>query len=234
MSSFVYIWSNISTNQKYIGVHKGTPDDGYICSSKTMLEDYHKNSNIFERTIVAYGTFDEMYELESKMLREVDAAKNPQYYNQSNNNGKFYMTRMPESGKEKLRQKALGRPSPTKGISNPEQRERFLKNNPMKNPEIAAKVAAKLKGRPSPFRGIKYKLPKPVRYGKDGRKKTIWFFPDGRVILVEDTRKMCEQLGLSYSAVRHKIGKGPYQQGAHKGLCIDRYNSQEPDTQANS
>ena len=155
MSSFVYIWSNISTNQKYIGVHKGTPDDGYICSSKTMIEDYHKNSNIFERTIVAYGTFDEMYELESKMLREVDAAKNPQYYNQSNNNGKFYMTRMPQSGKEKLRQKALGRPSPTKGIPNPEQKERFLKNNPMKNPEIAAKVSSSKKGKPSPLKTTK-------------------------------------------------------------------------------
>jgi hypothetical protein len=140
MSSFVYIWSNISTNQKYIGVHKGTPDDGYICSSKTMLEDYHKTPDLFERTIIAYGSFDDMYELESKMLREVDAAKNPQYYNQSNNNGKFYMSRMPESGKEKLRQKALGRPSPTKGIPNPKQRERLLKNNPMKNPEIAAKT----------------------------------------------------------------------------------------------
>jgi hypothetical protein len=94
----------------------------------------------------------------------------------------------------------------------------------MKNPEIAAKVAAKLKGRTSPFRGVKYKPPKPVRYGKDGRKKTLWTFPDGNSVIVEDTRNMCEQLGLSYSAVRHKIGKGPYEKGKHKGLCIDRIN----------
>ena len=139
-----------------------------------------------------------------------------------------------EETKQILREKRLGKEPSNKGVPNPEQSERWKKNNPMKNPEIAAKVASKLKGRPSPFRGIKYKPSKPVRFGKDGRKKTIWFFPDGRSILVEDTRKMCDQLGLSYSAVRHKIGKGPYEQGKHKGLRIDRYISQDPETQASS
>lgn len=140
MNSFVYIWTNILTNKKYIGVHKGTPDDGYICSSKTMLEDYNKNPETFKREIISYGTFEEMYDFETKMLHEIDAATNPQYYNQSNNNGKFYLSRMPETAKEKIRQKALGRPSSNKGVPNPLQREKFLKNNPMKNPEIAAKA----------------------------------------------------------------------------------------------
>ena len=31
--SFVYIWHNISNGRKYVGYHKGTLDDGYICSS---------------------------------------------------------------------------------------------------------------------------------------------------------------------------------------------------------
>jgi hypothetical protein len=139
MDSFVYIWHNIETNRKYIGVHKGTPDDGYICSSKTMLEDYKKNPSIFTRQVIAHGTFEDMYVLETKMLHEIDAAKNPQYYNQSNNNGKFYMSRMPESGKEKLRQKAIGRTAYNKGISNPNCSERMKKNNPMHDPMIAAK-----------------------------------------------------------------------------------------------
>lgn len=129
-----------------------------------------------------------------------------------------------EETKQVLREKRLGKSPSNKGISDPACAERMRKNNPMKNPEIAAKVAKKLKGRPSPFRGVRYSPDKPVRYGKDGRKKTLWSFPDGRSIIVEDTRKMCEQLGLSYSAVRHKIGKGPYEQGKHKGLCIDRVN----------
>lgn len=37
-----------------------------------------------------------------------------------------------------------------KGIPNPEQRERFLTNNPMKNPEIAKKVAEKNRGKIPP------------------------------------------------------------------------------------
>jgi len=48
---------------------------------------------------------------------------------------------------------------------------------------------------------------------------------------------MCENLGLSYSAVRHKIGKGPYEKGLYRNLRIDRYNykiSQDPELQANS
>lgn len=231
MDSFVYIWTNTLTNQKYIGVHKGNPDDGYVCSSKIMLEDYQSNPSIFRREIVAFGSFDDMYDLETRMLHDINAARNPNYYNQSNNNGKFYTKRLAEETREKIRQKAIGRPAPNKGIPNPQQSDRWKKNNPMKNPEIAAKVAAKNRGKPSSFRGTKYKPSKPVRYGKDGRKKTIWTFPDGHSVLVEDTRKMCEQLGLSYSAVRHKIGKGPYEQGKHKGLRIDRYISHPPATQ---
>lgn len=158
MDSFVYIWTNNLTDQKYIGVHKGNPDDGYICSSKTMLEDYNINPALFRRDIIAQGSFDDMYELESKMLREVDAAKNPQYYNQSNNNGKFYMSRMPESGREKLRQKALGRPAPNKGIPDPACAERMRKNNPMKNPEIAAKVIETRRKNNSWYKGNQFQL----------------------------------------------------------------------------
>ena len=140
MDSFVYIWTNITTNQKYIGVHKGTPDDGYVCSSKIMLKEYETNPSDFIRHIIAYGTFKEMYNLETKLLVEVDAAKNPNYYNQSNNNGKFYISKQSEATKEKIRKKALGRTSYNKGVPNPKQSEKMKNNNPMKNPEIALKV----------------------------------------------------------------------------------------------
>jgi hypothetical protein len=152
MDSFVYIWTNILTNQKYIGVHKGTPDDGYVCSSKIMLEDYKNNPDIFEREILAYGSFDEMYDLESRLLCEVDAAKNPQFYNRSNNTGKFYIKKHTSKTKIKISKKHKGRVAHNKGVPNPAQRERMLQDNPMKNPKIAAKVAAKLVGKPSPFK----------------------------------------------------------------------------------
>lgn len=241
MDSFVYIWTNLTTGKKYIGVHKGSSDDGYICSSKIMLEEYQINPSNFKREIIAHGLFEDMYNLETKMLREANAAENSNYYNQSNNNGQFYIKKHNEQTKEKIRQKALGR----KGVKHSEKtkeklRQKMLQNNPMKRPEIAAKVAAKNKGKnrgksiTHSNNSSKYKT---KGYGKDGRKKTIWTFIDGKKIIVDDTRKMCDELGLSYSAVRHKIGKGPYAKGKHRGLSIERYDyttSQEPAVQLNS
>jgi hypothetical protein len=242
MDSFVYIWTNLTTGRKYIGVHKGDSDDGYICSSKIMLEEYQINPSNFKREIIAYGTFEDMYNLETKMLHEINAAENSNYYNQSNNNGQFYIKKHNEQTKEKIRQKALGRPGWNKGLPNPKQKEKMLKDNPMKRPEIAAKVAEKNRGKIPYNKGkgkgeIRAKSKGSKGYGKDGRKKTIWTFIDGTKIVVDDTRKMCDKLGLSYSAVRHKIGKGPYVKGEHIGLSIERYDyttSQEPAVQLNS
>lgn len=31
MEAFVYVWTDKITNKLYVGVHKGTLDDGYIC-----------------------------------------------------------------------------------------------------------------------------------------------------------------------------------------------------------
>lgn len=38
--SFVYCWHDDQRDMRYIGVHKGSQDDGYICSSKLMLQEY--------------------------------------------------------------------------------------------------------------------------------------------------------------------------------------------------
>jgi hypothetical protein len=126
-----------------------------------------------------------------------------------------------EKTKRIIGEKSKGRKSTRKGVPNPSQRERMLRDNPMKKLEVKAKVASKLIGI-CPY---------------DCSKKTIWNFSDGSVIIVNSTREMCEKLGLSYSAVRHKIGKGPYTKGKYMGLSIDRYSyviSQEPLTHANS
>ena len=85
--AFVYCWKNTSNNKRYIGVHKGTLDDGYICSSKYMMEDY--NPTHFTRQILASGSFSDMLKFESTLCEKVDSAGNETYYNLHNGNGDF-------------------------------------------------------------------------------------------------------------------------------------------------
>lgn len=83
--SFVYLWINKDTDRKYIGKHKGTADDGYICSSEQMREEYADCPSRFIRTILKYGTDEEMVEFETMLLLQIRAAKCHMYYNMSNN-----------------------------------------------------------------------------------------------------------------------------------------------------
>jgi len=89
IKAFVYSWKNKTTGRLYVGWHKGSPDDGYICSSLILNEEYKKDSANFERFIIANGTPKDMVSLEAAILRAVDAKNNPDYYNQHNGDGKF-------------------------------------------------------------------------------------------------------------------------------------------------
>lgn len=69
MEAFVYCWTDHKTNMLYIGSHKGTENDGYVCSSKLMLEEYNKRPNDFTRQIIAYGIETDIRRLEGVLLR---------------------------------------------------------------------------------------------------------------------------------------------------------------------
>lgn len=101
--SFVYIWVDSLTDKKYIGAHKGTETDGYICSSKLFLEEYHKRPNDFRRTILYHGSFGDCLKEELKLLHEADAAHNSEYYNMHNGTGVFVLTKHTEESKAKMR-----------------------------------------------------------------------------------------------------------------------------------
>lgn len=88
--AFVYCWTDFGTNKLYVGVHKGTPDDGYICSSKIMLEEHTKRPNDFSREIVAQGTFADCYSLETAILKTMKVDKDPGFYNMGLNCGPFH------------------------------------------------------------------------------------------------------------------------------------------------
>lgn len=97
MKSFVYAWQDIGTfpNKWYIGrklgdYHKIDFANTYQSSCKTLAVEMKKRPNDFRR-ILLMGFEDKVshIKLEAEMLQAVDAAHNPLYYNQHNENGKF-------------------------------------------------------------------------------------------------------------------------------------------------
>ena len=115
---------------------------------KEALKVYGKD-NFIVSLIEEAQDVTELNDKERYWISHYDAASSDDFYNLSMG-GDCWGSPKSASTREKIRQKALGRPSSNKGIPNPGARERMKKNNPMKNPEIAAKVSAYLKGRISP------------------------------------------------------------------------------------
>ena len=141
--AFVYSWRNKDTNRLYIGWHKGSPDDGYVCSSKILMEEYEKDSSKFERFIIAEGTAEDMVALEAQILKAVNAKDNPEYYNQHNGNGFFHLKKHSAKARLKISKSKTGK-------KRPDLTERNLTNNPAHNPDIAKKMGRCMKGEANP------------------------------------------------------------------------------------
>jgi len=90
MEAFVYCWTDHKNNMLYVGSHKGNPGDGYICSSKYMLEQYKVRPQDFTRQIVAEGLFADIRKLESMILKSANARTNESFYNRHENDGLFF------------------------------------------------------------------------------------------------------------------------------------------------
>lgn len=84
--NFTYEFINLDNDRHYIGKHQGMPLDGYYHSSKNkeFLKDFSNPNSRWKYIVHAYGTKENMLELEAKKLRAVNAAKNPKYYNKTN------------------------------------------------------------------------------------------------------------------------------------------------------
>ena len=95
MEAFVYCWTDKKTNKLYVGSHKGSIDDGYVCSSKYMMEEYNERPEDFSRQIVAQGLYSDIRKLEAVLLTSLDAAASEEFYNRHNGSSKFMTT--PES-----------------------------------------------------------------------------------------------------------------------------------------
>ena len=69
--AFVYLWYDGNVKKFYLGWHLGSPHDGYMHSS-TVMQRFTADSIPlgFRRRILAYGTRDEMKDLEERLLTD--------------------------------------------------------------------------------------------------------------------------------------------------------------------
>lgn len=112
MEAFVYQWTNLTNNKKYIGYHKGMMDDGYICSSSSSIfwEDF-KNPNMkWERQIIAEGTKEACLKIEQRILKEINL-RSDEFYN----NARGAEIIFTDEVKEKIRRHHIGGSSGMKG-----------------------------------------------------------------------------------------------------------------------
>lgn len=116
--AFVYIWKNLSNNNVYIGYHKGTQDDGYICSSASerFWNDFNNPLMEWKREIVFVGNQDECLEYEQNLLKHVDL-KSDLYYNNARGSSIIFTDEV----REKIRLHHTGRSSGMKGKTHSEE-----------------------------------------------------------------------------------------------------------------
>jgi len=87
--AFIYRWTNLNTNRKYLGSHKGEIGDSYLDSStsKQFKKDRASSKGNFKFEIIQYGDYEEIKTKETSILKQVNAAKNKDYYNKHNGGG---------------------------------------------------------------------------------------------------------------------------------------------------
>ena len=108
LEAFVYCWTDKLTNKLYVGSHKGSIDDGYVCSSKWMMEEYNKRPDDFSRQIVACGSFTDIRKLEAVILQSVNAKLDEQFYNKHNGDGNFYLKAHTQKTRNKIAAAKIG------------------------------------------------------------------------------------------------------------------------------
>lgn len=84
--SYVYEITNITNNMKYIGFHKEGNDIYTTSSTSKEFSEYIQDGdpNTLKYEILFWGSVKECQQYEWELLKSVDAAKSPRYYNKWN------------------------------------------------------------------------------------------------------------------------------------------------------
>ena len=181
MDSFVYIWEDIPNQKFYIGVHKGTQDDGYTSSSVYLEEEMATRPLDFKRTIIGwFETFEQACHVEAMLCRKVDAKNNPNYYNRHNGDGEFRNKGHSETAKTNLSKALKGKP---------------------KSAEHRAKISkVQLGTKRGP---CSEERKRKIGDANRGRKR-----PDSALIIIEARKNMTpEQESLRRSKIKHTMQK---------------------------
>lgn len=198
--AFVYRWIDVATGKMYIGSHKGQENDGYICSSRYMMEEYTKRPNDFKREIISWHeTYREARREEHIQLKSVAAATNAIYYNKSNGGMDMLVEYHTQETKEKLRKYHFGK---WKGEKNPKY---GVDVSGAKNPfygkshtdEYKKLMSESRKGRLSALKGRSKTEAHKKKLSKS--KKKFW-----DTIPKDDPRRISPQKGIKLSVERRK------------------------------
>ena len=89
IDAYLYQYTNLKNGKKYLGIHKGSPDDSYRHSSTCpeFAEAFEVDPMRYE--VLLYGSYVDMQHEEHKALTKVDAKNNSEWYNRSNGFAKF-------------------------------------------------------------------------------------------------------------------------------------------------
>lgn len=116
---FVYITTNKINGKRYIGKHKGSPNDNYLGSGKRLIlaiKKYGKEN--FERKIVYRAkSNDELDFAEKLFIRAFNAYKSPLFYNiHEGGTGGNTKAGFTDEEYEKYKEKFRGKNNPMYGV----------------------------------------------------------------------------------------------------------------------
>lgn len=133
---FVYMWENLINGKKYIGLHFGKVEDGYVGSGvifKKALKKYGIEN--FKRIILYYEcqSIENLYKKEYDLIEEYNAVNSNEYYNLTNYDPKSNINVnikkiITEEHRENIRKSALKRDPVSE-----KTKEKMSKNSGVKN-----------------------------------------------------------------------------------------------------
>jgi hypothetical protein len=157
--AYVYQWTERTTGKWYIGSRTRKnchPDDGYICSSKSVKPLILANPKGWIRTILFVGDPIEALHIESAVLCEMRAKDNDTSYNLHNQDMKW--TRLGCKDSNEVRKKKslarIGEKNPSYGVRG-ELSPNWGRKMPSKSEETRRKLSEALKGKEGWNKGMK-------------------------------------------------------------------------------